>query len=274
MFNLKSLQSDVKRHYLLFNSILYTDVPWDSRYPEYRTLGLIPYFKTYGFWPVVRYYLWKNKKKEVLSFKYVYIAEPFKKSFGRHVPNSPGHWRHVGIKNPYFLRPGSPASSIYSLHFPGRQMEYANDLVLKILYKKNIKIVTSICDALSKLWQMVDNLYKTKKILYKFDRERTALNMGGKGGNKKTNDSELDELVNVPPLNKQSTGYIRKIVIEELDLLRAGKVSVKRSRIVSSLASRALESMHLDLESQFLYLKEEARNLKALPESLNEKMQP
>jgi hypothetical protein len=32
--------------------------------------------------------------------------------------------------------------------------------------------------------------------------------------------------------------------------------------------------MHLDLESQFLYLKEEARNLKALPESLNEKMQP
>lgn len=63
----------------------------------------------------------------------------------------------------------------------------------------------------------------------------------------KTTQPPKDAICNSQPSNFNG---LRDILFEELNLLRAGKVSVGRARVTSQLARRIIEAATLDLYAQ------------------------
>jgi len=260
----KSLYSEIKSVYMLFDTVLYCHNKPAIHYDQV-SYGVIPFLEYYGFWPVINFNLHMDYKgKEALYINYSNLIEILPE-YRRFAADAPENYRRIGIDNPFYYRPMSWTMSHLSAFYKSHN-EYVDEIVLKILYKKNLDKILRIYKLIKKLKQNCDDLYYTYRLLRNMNKTRGAF-MKGKKIKKEFNTE------GVPPIKKQTTSYIRKIVIEEIDFLRSGKVSVKRSRVVSSLAARVLESMHLDLEAQYLFLKNDLDKLELLPEYLNGKRQ-
>jgi len=219
--------------------------------PVREVLGVESFKRKYG-WPIVKFnYISRANDPE--KFRWHYCDKSAR------LPNNTQFGHHEIISYPPRV-----------LDYKHQDTSLIQEVESRVIYKKNYKKIKKIKKKFYDLFIKCGDLDRLKiAVLY---LKKTHRKMA-KGGKMKAPEIEgTNELDTDSYINKTTAG-VRQAVIDEINLLRKGKTSIARARAISSLASRAIESMRIDLDAQFMLAKKELLELPEIPESLNEKPQ-